>query len=290
MVEKAKLPISKKYHFSIYDNPANIPRIDQIIATIREGCATQEEFEARVGGKWIAAGNRVSCYNPDKHKRNPPTYNPETWRHMGVVDPSASGKTGITVWAEDPTNGKWYNVLAKYLDGDAAFVLVDEVEKEFSPYNIQMRVCDSNPAGFYKEAHRRSIKYRTVADIKAGRKHDLIDLANTRMLSGKMYLTNGSGPLEDELVSCVWNENNPDKIVNASRFHCFDTFQYAAANIPKFDPEKQITRSHEQQVLYDWRKVRSNKQKKKAIANYKIVVRNQRRASRGKRKRGTTFN
>lgn len=285
MVERAALPIAKKYHFSIYENPANMAiGIDKVIATIKEGCASIEEFEARVGGKWIAAGNRVSCYSPNKHKAKPERYDPLVWRHIVSVDPSASGKTGLVIIAEDPADGIWYVMKSKYMDGDAAFILVEEVEKEIAGRNISLRVCDSNPAGFYKEAARRSITYRTVADIKANAKHDLINNANTILAEGRAVLTEGAEILEDELIQCVWSETNPDKIVNGSRFHTFDAFQYALANLLKFDGDAVVKRTPEEALFHRVRKAKEKKNKDKLQQAYRIMQKKQHRRAKRQRR------
>jgi phage terminase large subunit-like protein len=286
MVEKAELPIGKRYFFSIFDNPANKDRIDEIIKIIRAGCATEDEFNCRVYGKWIGAGNRVSNYNPDRHKEEiPPYYTPLSWRHIASVDPSASGKTGLTIWGEDPTSGVWYNIKAKYMQGDAAFLLVQAVEEELAGFNITLRVCDSNPAGFWKEASRQGITYRTVGDQKYYGKNDFIDKANEALAKGQVKLTEASELLEDELITCTWSDNGDGRIVNASKYHVFDSMQYAISNLPKFDPSVAVVRTPDEWIRYNWKQQQATKAKKAKADKMKIVMKQLRSAAHGNRRR-----
>lgn len=279
LIDNAALPIAKKYHFSIYDNPALKDRIEEVIETIRQNCATEAEFKCRVGGEWLGAGKSVSCYDPDKHYEEVPEDYDVQWRHVAVVDPSASGLTGLTVWGEDPSTGVWYNVLAKHLQGDAAFLLVGDVESEIARYNIIMRVCDPNPAGFYKEAARQKIWYRTVSE-KANRKIHLIDTSNKMLSIGKIKLTNQSAVLEDELSTCVWSESGEGKIVKASSYHCFDTTQYFADNIPDHDPELVIRRTHEEHIRHSWHQAKAKKAEKELKQKYQVITKSRTRSRR----------
>lgn len=276
MIDKAALPIAKRYHFSIYDNPKLADRIDEVIETIRQNCATEAEFQCRVGGKWMTAGQAVSCYDPTRDRVELPDYYDVTWRHVVGVDPAVSGKAGLTVWAEDPNNGTWYNVKAKCIQGDAAYILVGLVEEEIARYNIVKRICDPNPAGFYREAARRKIWYHTVSE-KAGRKSSLIDNSNKCLLTGKMKLTEHSNELEDELTTCAWSETQEGRIINGSSYHNFDTMQYVADALPEYDPEVAKKRDHLQQVRYDWHQVKEKKEKKRQRQAYQIVTKNKRR-------------
>lgn len=282
LVVNSKEPTAKRYKFLLKDNPIFAGRVDQVIEDIRQICATTEEFNCRVHGEWMGAGRKVSCYDAAKHKQELPTsYHNLGWRHLAIVDPSASGLTGLTVWAEDPSCGNWYNVIAKELNGDAAFILVEEVEKILKPFNIVSRICDPNPAGFYKEAARVGIRYITVPE-KANRKRDLIDNSNKMLVTGKMILTQHSDMLEKDLSTCIWSEANPDKIVKASSFHCFDTFQYGADNLPKFDPTTAIHRNFEQQLRYDFHTEKKKKLAKQNKVRYNVMSK-ARRQSRFRR-------
>jgi hypothetical protein len=285
MVDEAEAPVAKRYHFSIYDNPSLADRIEEVIAIIRQNCATEMEFKCRVGGQWMAAGKSVSCYNPDLHKDQlPPSYIPQ-WRHLAAVDPSASGLTGLTVWAEDPTSGVWWNVKAMYLQGEAASVLVKQVEKEISGYNITHRICDPNPAGFWKEAHHSGIKYRTMGD-KKDRKIELIDGTNKALLEGRVRLTQFSEVLEDELVAAAWSESTEDRIINASSYHTFDTMQYAIDSFPKWEPKSNIVLTPEESFKKMAWESKQRERKKQQEVSYRIMGRGVRRAHRARSRFG----
>jgi len=276
IVDGAEEPIAKRYHFSIYDNPSIQDRIAEIIESIRQNCATEMEFRCRVGGEWMAAGKQVSSFDPYKHKTLLPAHYSVQWNHIAVVDPSASGMTGLSVWAEDPKCGVWYNVKATYLQGEAAFDLVKNVEGELAGYNIILRVCDPNPAGFWKEAARIGLKYRCVSD-KKDRKLELIDGSNKALITGKMFLTEFSSTLEDELVAAAWREDAEGRIINASSYHCFDTFQYAADNLPKWEPNTWVGLTPDQAFKKQWAQEKAAKAKKIEQEKYRVAVKANRR-------------
>ncbi|MDB4725782.1 hypothetical protein OAF54_00005, partial [bacterium] len=89
--------------------------------------------------------------------------------------------------------------------------------------------------GYYKELARRGIKHRPVSD-KANNKQRLIEDANVAFLKGKIRLTPAAALLEEELVACTWDEKVDGKIVNGSKYHLFDSLQYAVYGFPEFDP------------------------------------------------------
>ena len=136
-------------------------------AEIKALCATEAEYRARRFGEWYySSGRVVRAYDNKEHKvkEMPTNYHPLGWRHVAVVDPSASGLTGLTVWAENPKTNVWYNVIAETIQGEAAFSLVKEIEEKISPFNIVERICDCNPAGFYREAHRQGVMYAPFSE------------------------------------------------------------------------------------------------------------------------------
>lgn len=275
IIDSAAAPIAKRYYFSIFDNPAIAPIIDKVIEAIKQNCATEAEFRCRVYGEWMSAGKSVSCYNPDKHFQKLPEHYDYEWRHVVGVDPSASGLTGLSVWGEDPLSGIWYNVKSKYLQGDAAYILVGLVEEEIAKYRIVLRVCDPNPAGFYKEASRRRITYHCVSE-KAGRKHDLIDNSNKQLTQGKAKLTELSTVLEDELSSAAWNEAT-GKLVNASSYHTFDTFQYVMDNLPPWNPEVVVSREFNAQIKFEAAKEKEVRLKRDQQKSYRVYTKARRR-------------
>lgn len=237
MVDRAELPIGKKYKLLLIDNPAVQDNLEEVLAMIKANCADEADYNARVHGDWVSPGSRVSAYDAEQHLRQLPSTYDRTWRHIASIDPSASGLTGLTLWAEDPTCGIWYNIMAKYMEGKAAFELVDDIEKEIAGCYIIERVCDPNPAGYYQELARRNIPYRPVGD-KANNKLKLIEEANIAFLKGRIFLTEASDVLEEELVGCTWDQTGSEnRIINGSRYHLFDSLQYAVYALPEFNLE-----------------------------------------------------
>ncbi len=271
MVDMAALPIGKRYVFSIMDNPA-IEDLAMVLEQIRQSCSSEAEYRTRVFGDWATPGLKVSAYDPDEHKRKtPPTYD-RVWRHLASIDPSASGLTGLTLWTEDPTDGRWYNIKAMYINGKAAFELVDEIEKEIAGCNLYVRVCDPNPAGYYQELSRRKIDYKVVND-KAYNKQTLIDKSNEAFLNKQIFLTEASELLEEELIAAAWDEKIEGKIVNGSRYHLFDSLQYMVYAIPKWEPYLVTEWKSFEHSLYQ-RNEKQKKEKAKIAARnlYKIQV------------------
>ncbi len=247
----SEAPGHRKIKMAMLDNPIYTGREAEVEAQVRAACSSEEEFRARMYGDWYAGDNRVFVYNAEHHKAPPPGYLP-AWRHVAIADPSASGLTGLSVWAEDPRTGVWYGILGKYIKGAAAFDLMDSVEAELLPFNIVLRWCDCNPAGFYKEAARRSIPWRPI-EHKHDRKLAMIDKWNTMLLTGRVKLTDMMHSLEDELVKAVWSERKSGAIVNGNSFHLADTARYFADIVPDWDPKAHIALNETQQLRQDWK-------------------------------------
>jgi hypothetical protein len=129
------------------------------------------------------------------------------------------------VWAEDSTTNQWWCVVAKKLQGDAAFLLVQEIEKYIVGMNIYERICDCNPAGFYKEAHRQGIRYIPVQD-KVGRKAITIDKLNEELTKQGIMLSEHAGDMAQEFLTAKWADGGSDKIKRSSSWHLIDTARY----------------------------------------------------------------
>lgn len=281
MVDNAELPIGKKYKLLLVDNPSIQENLEEVLAMIRANCADEADFKARVYGEWVSPGSRVSSYESEEHMSQLPLTYDRTWRHVAAIDPSASGLTGLTLWAEHPKSGVWYNILAKYMDGKAAFELVDDIEKEIAGCNIIERVCDPNPAGYYQELARRGIKYRPVSD-KANNKQHLIEKANVAFLQGKIRLTEASLALEEELIACTWDEKVDGRIVNGSRYHLFDSLQYAVYALPPHDPKAiREWKSFEHELKRQSEETKEKKAKERQKHIYRIQAKTKRRRRSG---------
>jgi phage terminase large subunit-like protein len=256
----------KKYVLRVEDNPKIAARLADYESELRSICATEAEYRARRYGEWYYRSGRVyRAYLPDMHKQFlPPHYSEVHWRHTVVVDPSASGLTGATLWAEDPTCGVWWCVKAKKMEGAAAYLLVRTVEAWIEGYNVVKRLCDCNPAGYYHEALRQKIAYEVVND-KQGRKFDTIEAVNKAFSTRAIMLSSDVGELEDELLMCKWSESNSNKIIHESKWHLSDTLRYFVDRKPappamyaSYDTERQA-------IKQEWNKALEGKWKKQAI-------------------------
>lgn len=234
-------PKIRRVHFSILDNPFYKGREEEAVAMIRAMSSTELEFRARLYGEWYDGVNKVFSFIRDRNKKELPVDYSTNWPHVVVVDPAASGKAGLSVWAFDVQRNLWWGVLAEYIQGDAAFELVDNVESRISKYNVVKKLCDCNPSGFYKEANseRRKLGYSPIND-KAHRKFITIDKVNTAFKNSMIVLTSKMGLLEDELVKAVWSEKVQGKIVGESRLHLCDTLRYFWDKHPEISEQKTL--------------------------------------------------
>lgn len=244
---------ARKVQLSMLDNPVFWGREDEIVEKVRASCNSDAEFQARMYGNWYTGDSRVFVYDHARHYAPlPQHYHPKAWRHLAVLDPAASGLAGLTVWGEDPATGTWYNVLAKYLKGAAAFDLFNLAEQEVAAFGGLIRRCDCNPAGFYKEALRRGTPWQPYTE-KNDRKLETIDKFNTRLMDAKMVLTEASRDLEEELVKASWSERDPNKIQGATRYHLCDTARYAGDTLPVWDPNERVVLTQTQEIRQTWK-------------------------------------
>ena len=242
-----------KWFISILDNPAFADLTQaEIIDEIRALSKSESEFNARMYGKWMSADTAVFMYDPEKNWKSPENYDPHIWPHVVVVDPAASGKAGLTVWAREPNADTWYCVMAKYLVGSAFSVMVPDVEKLVEPFNVVKRISDCNPSGFYKEARVQGITYIPITE-KAYEKENMVDACNDAMCRQTAYLAPGSELLADELVTCERSEVSPDKILQASKYHTADTFRYFIRLKPRYET-LQIEPRVEERLRIEWKK------------------------------------
>lgn len=254
--------VTRKVQLSMLDNPIYRGREAETIELVRAACTSESEFRARMYGDWYFGDARVFAYSASQHKVPlPGHYSSASWRHLAVLDPAASGLAGLTVYGEDPEDGRWYNVLAKYLKGAAAFDLLAEVERHVRQFGNLTRRCDCNPSGFYKEAQRQGVPWLAYTD-KNDRKLETIEKANTRVLQGHVFLTEASEALEAELVKAVWSERDPNKIAGASSYHLADTWRYACDLFPAWVGPPVAARTGSQQVRDQWQ----SRQRRKAAA------------------------
>lgn len=279
------------YRFLPQDNPKLMEEfgsIDAYASWLQAQCASDAEFRARMYGEWYYRSGRViRAFDPESHLISPPEiYEPKIWPHVLVVDPSASGLTGVSIWAHHPLEETWFCVLAKKIEGDAAFLLVKTIEEMAAPYNIIKRVCDCNPAGFYREAHRQEIHYDTMND-KTDRRNHTIEQVNERFASNIIYLTKEAQELADECLGAKWSETNPDKMINATNYHLIDTLRYFVDRCPNMAKEKPVVYNNSAHMAkQEFRKQLKEREKRKEKSlqkkekSYKILKRSKRRRSR----------
>lgn len=262
----------QKWFISALDNP-KFSDMDRgaLIAEFRAMSSSESEFNARLYGQWISGEHTVFHYDSERNWMNPPEYDPAVWPHVAMVDPAASGKVGVTVWARRPQENIWHCVLAKYLNGDAFSSLVPEVETLISTFNILGRICDCNPSGFYKEAHKQGIKYQPVTD-KAFNKENSIEDCNKAMATQQVFFGPGSEVLIDELISCARNEENPNLIIKASKYHTADTFRYFVARREQFKAIAGDTTPANERIRKAW-KQRLQKEQQRVTVHMRKTAR-----------------
>ena len=243
---------SKKWVISILDNPVFTEEERAgLVAEFRRMSGSEAEFRARMYGDWLTAASLVYRYDPEKNYDNPEGYDPRIWPHVAVVDPAASSLAGLSVWARHPSADVWWCVKAKYLSGQAFSELVQTVEKEIDSFNIIKRVCDCNPSGYYHEAYLQNIKYVPISD-KQYNKENMIDACNKALMECTVYLTAGAQTLVDELTVCARHEDDPSRILKASKYHTADTFRYFVHAIPKYEGPKEVI-APEAMIRYNWK-------------------------------------
>lgn len=269
----------KKWLISILDNPSlSEEKRAELIDYFRNISGSEAEFRARMYGDWLAAEQLVFKYSMERNRMELDNYDPQVWPHVVVVDPAASGIVGLTVWARHPNADTWWCVKAKYLNGSAFSELVQTVEKEIQPFNVIKRVCDCNPSGFYHEAFLQDIKYIPVSD-KNNNKENMIDACNKALLEESVYLTSGAQTLIDELTVCSRHEDDPAKIIKASKYHTADCFRYFIHTKPKYvGPEQAI--ANDERVRYNWKQRLAEEGKGMKKAQVKIARRQVRRGRR----------
>lgn len=269
---------AKKWFLSIFDNPKLKDKTKaEIIEEYRAMSASEAELNARLYGKWMSADTAVFTYDSERNWAKPLGYDPAVWPHIAIVDPAASGLAGLVVMARRPQEDVWHCVMAKYIKGDAFSRMVPEIEGMISKFNIVDRFCDNNPSSFYREAKILGIKYRPIED-KPNSKEDMIDETNSALAREIVYLGPGAELLADELSMCQRAEDNPNRIIKASKYHTADAFRYFIRMKPKFTafkaepkPEERIRRAWKDKLTKD-----AKRDKIKATTQFKQMKRQQR--------------
>lgn len=275
-------PHARKVFLHKLDNPKYAGREKEVEAETRADCASEAEFRARMFGEWYYGDTRVFNYLGEKNKvAQPPNYDPALWRHAALLDPAASGLAGLILLAENPEDGNWFVMKAKYLKGMSAFELYDEVEKELKGYRITHRWCDCNPAGFYKESIRRG-EVEWLPYNKQERKTETIDSTNDAFREQWLWLTELASveALEEELVGCEWKSQTEEKIINASKYHLADPLRYFVVLRPKFSKEDLVVLTPTQELRQQWKRKKRKEEKAREEHRARLVSRRSRLSGR----------
>lgn len=247
-------PKAEKFKFSILDNPAltEDERLS-IIQEFKDSSGSEAEFRARLHGEWMVAGQKVYSYDSDENFYDLDEYDPRVWPHVVVVDPAASGLAGLLVMAREPQRDQWYAVKAKYIKGSAFSDLVQTIEDEVKDFNIIKRICDNTPSAFYMEALKQGVPYMPITE-KADNKENWIEGVNKAFKERWLWMTSASEELNNELVSCSRKEDDPTKIIKASKYHTSDCLRYFVTFKPKFSLPENPANSPAEQFRRDVKK------------------------------------
>lgn len=247
LIEAASLPTGKRYKLAMADNPIFAGRLDEVIA--QYAGMNEQERNARLYGEWYLGSSAVYTVNSDMIER-PEGYHP-SWRHVEAVDPASSGKTGYILMAERPSTGKWYVVRSEYIDKDTPSKILDDIKNFSGNVNVVKRISDPHEAWFISTAREAGFKFIGVAN-KNNRKKELISSSQQMLYDGKVKISSWCEDLLNELTTMQWSESGNGKIVNAQKYHCADSFQYACDSLPP--PEKILPQmTHTARMKYDHR-------------------------------------
>ena len=202
---KAEFEGKKFYVFNAFDNPIyDDDKKRKIMAKLDALPLDQREQykKAVLEGGWLDDEEYVyGLYDRDIHQRMPANYS-SAWRHIEALDPAGSSKVGYILAAEDPNDdrGIWYVVKAKYIPGEAATTLLEEIQRETGCVNVYARICDPHESWFIKEARKEPWRRNYRFPVKKDRKTELIKGVSNALKDEWLYLVpGGCEELEDEL-------------------------------------------------------------------------------------------
>jgi phage terminase large subunit-like protein len=225
-VENAVAPLSRKYKWSVWDNPENLKpekrkSIEQAMALMSESARRTRYF-----GEWSSADDTVFYVDAEKLLVDAPLGYTPGWRHVEVVDPAGTGVTGLTYWAQDPSTNVWHCVIAEYIRGgqdNSPRMLVDKVYKRGMGLNIVRRIADTMPWFYITAKEMYNLTYMRPFN-KVQRKEDLIKNLQEALSSGRILIFKQAKLLLEELMSMRYNDSG--KIVQHQHFHVCDCAQY----------------------------------------------------------------
>ena len=256
-VDNVAEPYGKRYKFSVFDNPIydSEDRRAEVYASV-EGLSEAYK-QCILYGDWITAEGTVWEVDRDVlFKPLPPHYS-AMWRHVEVVDPAIQSKLGQTIWAEDPLNGDWYCILARYVQGlYVPDLIVDETTKITKGYNIVKRVSDLEHwfINTANQSKRIMPRYEAVNEKMIESKKDNI-IGVQAKLGQSMFFAPGGGTEQvvEEMEDMRWKDNGVD-IVGSHRYHLVDTMVYFDLTKPKFAGPAKTNFSYADELLDQHRK------------------------------------
>ena len=274
-VDAAKPPYSRKYKFSMLDNP--IYQDPQIRQRILEDMALLPESirNTRLYGDWSSSDLAVYYYDYTQMSPETPSGYNRGWRHVESVDPALKSALGYTLWGEDPATGKWYLVVSDEIRGILdPETLVETVRKRSEPYNVVRRVSDPHEVWYIQIAAKRGIHYTGVYK-KNERKGELIKQFQ-QFLGSRVFIPPHNTDFIDQLTGCKWADGDRERIVAASSKHLLDSAMYFCDNIPKWDPgfqpvgwEQQLRQENDLRIRLEARAQKQQEQRSMRIVSRK---------------------
>ena len=236
----------KKYVMSTYDNPIYTEEQKEKMRA-EDRLMSPAMRATRRFGQWYAGSNAVYDFSTIRDVEAPQNYDASTWRHMEVVDPAGTSKAGFTLWAEDPSTNIWYIIVAEYVKGQAASVLLRDF-KIFtkSVSNVCRRIADPHESWFILEAGIQGVTYHSPSH-KTSRKKELIKNSQEALYSiNVVKIAPWCISLIDEFNACQWKDEDRAEIRNSQRYHLLDCFQYGIDCRPPPEKKKVTTSIYKQ--------------------------------------------
>ncbi len=264
-VENGTFPTSKKFILYTYENPVYTGKqISDMKA--RHALLSDGDRATRTTGAWYAGDNAVYDFLSDLHVEEPVGYSAE-WRHIDIIDPAASGKSGLILLAEDPCTNVWYAVKEAYAADKSPSGLIEVAKDFFRGINVVEHVSDTM-AWYRKHAAEEGIWY-TIPHNKSNKKPDLIKGLQEALSSGKLKIAPWCYHTMDEFTTCQWNEAGIS-IINAKRYHLLDCLQYGIERLPAVPIAKpEITRyqamvlAHKERIAREAAQLRTARSRRK---------------------------
>jgi phage terminase large subunit-like protein len=263
-IENAAAPLSRKYKWTVWDNPENMKpekrqSIEQAMALMSDSARRTRYF-----GEWSAADDTVFYVDKEKLFVELPANYSKGWRHVESVDPAGTGITGLTYWAQDPSTNIWYCVISEYIKGgqdNSPRVLVDKVFKRGYGLNIVRRIADTMPWFYTTASEMYNLTYMRPHN-KVQRKEDLIKNLQEALSSGKLLITKEARLLLEELMTMRYSESG--KIVQHQHWHVVDTAQYFVDLMPP-DTHKVENISRDMWIMREHEKGKRKEEAKKRL-------------------------